>query len=82
MATSLVPGIYDALFPDAHWEVKTEEAYAMMKRLASEEGLRAGISSGAALTAGLQLASTVRQGCIVMIFPDGGSRYLDEKFRS
>ena len=80
MDTSIVPGIYDPSFPDLNLEVKTEDAYAMLKRLASEEGLLAGISSGAALVAAHQLAATVKQGCIVMIFPDGGSRYLDEEF--
>ncbi len=80
MTTSIVPGIYDERFPDLNLEVKTEEAYAMVKRLASEEGLLAGISSGAALAAGLVLASKIEAGVIVMIFPDGGSRYLDEEF--
>ena len=80
MATSIVPGIYDPQFPDAQMEVRTEDAYLMVKRLAREEGLMSGISSGAALVVGLALASVIRQGTIVMIFPDGGSRYLDEEF--
>lgn len=80
METSIVPGIYDASFPDLKLEVGTEEAYAMVKRLAAEEGLLTGISSGAALAAALRLAAEVKQGCIVTIFPDGGSRYLDEEF--
>ena len=80
MATSIVPGIYDTRFPDHQMEVKTEEAYGMVKRLASEEGLLVGISSGAALSAGLKLARELKQGILVMIFPDGGSRYLDEQF--
>ncbi len=80
MATSIVPGIYDEQFPDLQMEVKTEDAYAMVKRLAREEGLLAGISSGAALAAGLKLAASIQNGLIVMIFPDGGARYLDEEF--
>ncbi len=80
MATSIVPGIYNSNFPDRNVEIKTEEAYRLVKRLAQEEGLFVGVSSGAALAAGLQLAQEVRQGTIVMIFPDGGSRYLDEQF--
>ena len=80
METSIVPGIYDGSFPDLKLEVGTEEAYAMVKRLAAEEGLLTGISSGAALAAALRLAAEVKQGCIVTIFPDGGSRYLDEEF--
>ena len=80
MATSIVPGIYEARFPDVQMEVKTEEAYTMVKRLAREEGLLAGISSGAALAAGLKLAASAERGVIVLIFPDGGARYLDEEF--
>ena len=80
MATSIVPGIYDPAFPDRQMEVGTEEAYEMAKRLAKEEGLLAGISSGAALAAGLKLAAGLTSGNIVMIFPDGGARYLDEEF--
>ena len=80
MATSIVPGIYDEQFPDLQLEVKTEEAYAMVKRLAREEGLLAGISSGAALSAALRLAASAKEGVIVIIFPDGGARYLDEEF--
>ena len=80
MATSIVPGIYDDRFPDLQMEVRTEEAYAMVKRLAQEEGLLAGISSGAALAAGLKLAAEAERGVIVLIFPDGGARYLDEEF--
>ncbi|MBI3615451.1 MAG: cysteine synthase family protein [Candidatus Omnitrophica bacterium] len=80
MATSIVPGIYDPHFPDLHVEVKTEDAYCFVKRLAMEEGLLVGISSGAALAAALKTAREIRQGVIVMIFPDGGSRYLDEQF--
>ncbi len=80
MASSLVPGIFDPQFPDQTIEVKTEEAYAMVRRLSQEEGLLVGISSGAALAAGLTLARQIREGVIAMIFPDGGSRYLDEEF--
>ncbi|MCM8811565.1 MAG: cysteine synthase family protein [Candidatus Omnitrophica bacterium] len=80
MATSIVPGIYDAGLPDRQEMVKTERAYRMVKRLAREEGLLVGISSGAALEAGLRIARGIERGLIVMIFPDGGERYLDEEF--
>jgi len=80
MATSIVPGIYDEQFPNLQLEVKTEDAYTMVKRLAREEGLLTGISSGAALSAGLKLAALIKNGVMVMIFPDGGARYLDEEF--
>jgi len=80
MATSIVPGIYDATFPDRQVEVATEEAYKMVKRLAADEGMLVGISAGAALAAGLRLAAELRSGTIVMIFPDNGTRYLGEAF--
>ena len=80
METSIVPGIYDDSVPDQQMEIKTEDAYAMVRRLAKEEGLLAGISSGAILAAGLEVAKNLKTGTIVMIFADGGSRYLDEEF--
>jgi cysteine synthase len=80
MATSIVPGIYDPTFPDTNLQIRTEDAYTLVKRLALEEGLLVGISSGAALVGGLQIAQRMEQGVIVMIFPDGGTRYLDEEF--
>jgi cysteine synthase B len=80
MPTSIVPGIYDPNLPDETLFIRTEEAYRQVKRLAKEEGLLVGISSGAALAAALMVASRIQTGCIVMIFPDGGTRYLDETF--
>ena len=80
MPTSIVPRIYDSHFPDRILDIKTEEAYQQVKRLAAEEGLLVGVSSGAALAAGLKVAARIQEGCIVMAFPDGGSRYLDEEF--
>lgn len=80
MATSMVPGIYEASFPDAQLEVATEDAYRMVKRLATEEGLLVGVSAGAALAAGLKVAARLTEGVVVMIFPDSGSRYLGERF--
>ncbi len=80
MASSIVPGIYDPEFPDIQAEVKTEEAYEMVKRVAKEEGLLVGVSSGANLAAALRLAKDLESGVVVVVFPDGGSRYLDEQF--
>ena len=78
METSLAPGIYDASLADEHMDVGTEEARAMTLRLAEEEGLFVGVSSGAAMAATLSLAERVRRGVIVTVFPDGGDRYLSE----
>lgn len=78
--TSIIPGIYDPDFADANIDISTEQAYECVKRLAKEEGLLVGISSGAALSASLKVAASIKQGFIVTVFPDGGNRYLNEEF--
>jgi cysteine synthase B len=60
--------------------VSTEAAYAMVRRLACEEGLMVGVSSGAALAATLDVARRIRDGVVVTVFPDGAEKYLSEKF--
>lgn len=76
MATSIKPGIYDEKKLDGVIPVDTEEAYAMVRRLALEEGFLVGQSSGAALVCALQLAKKIKEGLIVMISPDSGDKYL------
>jgi cysteine synthase B len=78
METAIVPGIYDSTLADVDLRVSTEDAHAMTRRLAREEGLLVGISSGAALAATLQFVTA--PATVVMIFPDGGDRYLSEAF--
>ena len=73
--TAILPGIYDESILDDTFFVKTEDAYEMMTRLAREEGLWVGPSSGAAFWASLKLAESIDRGVIVTIFPDGGVRY-------
>jgi cysteine synthase B len=73
--TAICPGIYDESILDGTFFVKTEDAYEMMTRLAKEEGLWVGPSSGAAFWASLKLAESIDRGVIVTIFPDGGDRY-------
>ncbi len=80
LPTSIVPGIYDPTVADENIEISTEDAYAMTLRLAREEGLLVGISSGAAAVAALKVAGQVRRGVIVTIFPDSGDKYLTERF--
>jgi cysteine synthase B len=80
MDSAIVPGIYDPSLADIDIGVSTEDAYAMTRRLAAEEGLLVGISSGANLIGALQLARTVGSGTFVVIFCDGGERYLSEHF--
>ncbi len=80
MPTALVPGIYDPGLADENLEVGTEEAQKMTLRLAREEGLLVGVSSGAAMAASLRLARNLEEGVIVTVFPDGGFKYLSEDF--
>ena len=80
MASAIVPGIYDASLADEDLRVESERAYEMVKRLAREEGLLAGISSGAALAVTLDVAKRLDRGVVVTVFPDGAEKYLTEKF--
>ncbi len=80
MDTAIVPGIYDESVADDDVRVPTERAHDLTRRLASEEGLLVGVSSGAALGAALDVAADMDEGVIVMIFADGGERYLTEAF--
>jgi S-sulfo-L-cysteine synthase (O-acetyl-L-serine-dependent) len=80
MASAIVPGIYDPGLADEDLRVESEDAFEMVRRLAREEGIMAGISSGAALAATLQVARRLDKGLIVTVFPDGAEKYLTEKF--
>jgi cysteine synthase B len=80
METSVVPSIYDPALADEDLGVDTEESYRMVRRLAKEEGLLVGISSGAALAACLHVAQRIERGIIVTVFPDGAEKYLSEHF--
>jgi len=80
MESAIVPGIYDASIADEDLRVESEEAYDMVRRLAREEGIMAGISSGAALAATLKIARRLERGVVVTVFPDGAEKYLTEKF--
>ena len=80
METAVRPGIYDATLADEDVTISTERAQDLTRRLALEEGLLVGVSSGAALAASLDLASRIDAGFIVTVFPDSGSRYLSETF--
>jgi len=82
MATALVPGIYDPNFADENVEVSTDDAQRMVLRLAREEGLLVGVSSGANMVAALQVASRLKEGVVVTIFCDSAAKYLSESFWS
>lgn len=80
MAAAIVPAIYDPHLADEERFVTTETAYATVRRLAREEGLRVGPSSGAAVAAALEVARGLEEGVVVTVLPDGGDRYLSERF--
>ncbi|MDW8064168.1 MAG: cysteine synthase B [Anaerolineae bacterium] len=80
METAIRPGIYDPSLLDEILMISTEEAYAVARRLAREEGVFVGISSGAAMAAALKVAARLREGVVVTIFPDAGYKYLSESF--
>ena len=79
MPTAIQPGIYNSQFADRTIEISTEDAHEMVRRLAREEGLFVGISSGAAAVAAFQVASESEAGQIVTVFPDAGYKYLSDK---
>lgn len=71
-----LPKIFNPKKVDAIIEVSETEAREMTKRLAKEEGIFAGMSSGGAVTAAVKLAKTIEKGTIVAIICDRGDRYL------
>jgi len=80
LASASVPGIYEPALADEVMTVSTEEAHAMVRRLATEEGLLVGVSSGANVVAALRTVERVASGVVVTILCDGGIRYLSERF--
>ncbi|GHV95752.1 cysteine synthase B [Spirochaetia bacterium] len=81
MDSTLRPGFYDEKFPDRFVTANTEAAYEMTRRLAREEGLFVGVSSGANVQAALDLGRTLPSGSlIVTMLCDSGFRYLSDEF--
>ncbi len=76
MQESIVPKIYDPAFPDEIVSVNDDNAFTTTRRLALEEGIFAGMSSGAAVYGALTMASRLDRGTIVVVLPDRGDRYL------
>jgi cysteine synthase B len=76
MNESIVPGIYEPAILDKKINVNDDDAFETTRRLALEEGLFVGMSSGAALSGALKMAGEIGKGTIVVIFPDRGDRYL------
>jgi len=79
MPSAIRPGIFDPRLPDRMLEISTETAYEMVRRLAREEGLFVGISSGAAAVAALRVAKELEEGVVVTVFPDAGYKYLSDE---
>jgi cysteine synthase B len=79
METAIVPGIYEPSLADEDIGVATEEAFELTRQLA-RTGLFVGISSGANLAAALNVGRRSPDAVIVVIFPDGGEKYLSERF--
>ena len=81
MQSSIVPPIYDPSVADDDRGICTEDAYAMTRRVAAEEGILIGISAGSALVGALAVARSARPGSVVVtIFPDSADKYLSEHF--
>jgi cysteine synthase B len=84
MATAIVPGIYDDQLADGNLWIETEDAYRMVRRLAREEGLLVGISSGANVDAALRLGRELhhegKSAVVVTMLSDSADKYLSEHF--
>ena len=78
MQTAIVPGIYDPSLADEDLGIATEDAFDLTRRLA-REGLFVGISSGANLAGALHVARRSSEAVFVIVFPDGGEKYLSER---
>lgn len=76
MKESYVPGIFDRHALDQVIHIKDEDAFETARRLAREEGLFVGMSSGAAMAVALKVAAELQEGVVVAVLPDGGDRYL------
>lgn len=80
MQTARVPPIFDPDLVDEDRQVRTEDAYDMARRLAREEGLLVGVSAAAAMVAALDVARELTTGTVVTVLPDGGYKYMSERF--
>lgn len=83
MREAIVPEIYHEKELDEKLTVEDEDAFETARRLALEEGIFVGMSSGAAMAGALQVAKKMTSGVIVALLPDRGDRYLSTSlFRS
>ncbi len=83
MGEAIVPDIYDPSRLDEKITVHDGPAFEVARRLATEEGIFSGLSSGAAVVAAMQVAGDMDSGTVVVLLPDRGDRYLSTMlFRS
>src|SRR5712664_878172 len=83
LPSAIVPRIYDSSLADENLEIATEDAHAMARRLAREQGLLVGVSAAAAVVGSLQVAKRLKidqRATIVTILADSGEKYLSERF--
>jgi cysteine synthase B len=80
MPTAIVPGIFDPAAADAEISVDTEDAHTMALRLAREEGILVGVSSGGNMAAAMRVAAELQKGVVVTMFCDSAAKYLSESF--
>ncbi len=83
LPSAIVPRIYDPSLADHNLEIMTEDAHAMARRLAREQGLLLGVSAAAAIVGSLRVAENLKldqPATIVTILCDSGEKYLSEKF--
>jgi cysteine synthase B len=71
-----VPPVLDASVLDDRFLVSNREAVVGLRRLMADEGIFAGLSSGAALSVALRVAGDLESGSIVVLFADGGAKYV------
>ena len=83
LPSAIVPRIYDSSLADENLEIGTEDAQAMARRLASEQGLLVGVSAAAAVVGSLQVIERLKidqRATVVTILCDSGEKYLSERF--
>jgi len=76
MEEAIVPSLYQPSQIDVTVMVETEDAYKMTREIVRNEGIFVGMSSGAAMYATLEIVKSIEEGIIIVIFPDGGEKYL------
>jgi len=83
LPSAIVPRIYDPSLADENIEIRTEDAHAMARRMAREQGLLLGISAAGALVGSLEIAGRLKKyqpATIVTVLCDSGDKYLSERF--